>query len=342
MYKSVRRTLAAGTLVACTAMTLPGQVPGLTGTIIVTNKRPATATFIDVATGRTLAVLPTGRGPHEIALSKDGTLAVITDYETRQTPSLTVIDVAAMKVLRTIELGEYLAPHGLVVLPGDSLVAVTSERSSNLVLVNFRNGSIVRAIGTQHAGSHMVGVTADGSLAYTGDMQSATVTEIDLRKMSYVRSWSVPTTPEAINVTPDGKEVWVGSNATGKVTVLEPSTGAQRTAAEGVKWPYRVLFTPDLSVVVIPDMGNDEVRFLDRGTFRELSRLELPGAGPQGVILTPDGKYLFLSLSKQSRIAVVDMKTRQIVAHLEAGETPDGLAYSPRAMSGASAPTGSR
>jgi YVTN family beta-propeller protein len=161
-------------------------------------------------------------------------------------------------------------------------------------------------------------------------MRSNTVSEINLRTGSYVRSWDVPTTPEAINVTPDGKEVWVGSNGTGKVTVIDVATGTQRVAAEGVRWPYRVLFTPDLKVAIIPDMGNHELRFLDRVTHRELSRLSLPNAGPQGVTLTPDGRYLFLSLSQQAKVAVIDMNTRQIVSHIDAGETPDGIAFTTR------------
>src|SRR5690606_29065023 len=107
-------------------------------------------------------------------------------------------------------------------------VVVTSESTNNVVVVNVHSGSVSYAVGTQHAGSHMVGVTRDGKWAYTGDMGSHTVTQIDLSTRQYVRSWSVPEVPEAINVTPDGKEVWVGSNRTGKVTVLDPATGTQR------------------------------------------------------------------------------------------------------------------
>jgi DNA-binding beta-propeller fold protein YncE len=142
-----------------------------------------------------------------------------------------------------------------------------------------------------------------------------------------VKSWPVPTTPEAINVTPDGSEVWVGSNATGRVSVVDPATGAVTTAAEGVSWPYRILFTPDVATVVIPDMRNNEVRFIERATRREISRISLPDAGPQGITITPDGRYAFLSLSREARVAIIDMRTRQVVGHLSVGETPDGIVY---------------
>ncbi len=102
------------------------------------------------------------------------------------------------------------------------------------------------------------------------------------------------------------------------------------TAAEGVSWPYRVLFSPDTRVVVIPDMNNNDVRFLERATRKELSRIAFPGAGPQGITMTPDGRYIFLSLSKEARIAVIDARTRAVVGYIASGETPDGVVYTPQ------------
>jgi len=316
---------------ACTPTAAPAsaQVTGFSGTIIVTNKSPSTATIIDVASGEALATLPTGNNPHEIVLSANGRTAVITDYGSGQAPTLTVIDVPAKRVIRTISLGQYTRPHGIVYLPSDSLVAVTSEATQNVVIVAVASGEIRKVIPTQHQGSHMVAVTGDGRRAWTGDIGSNTVSELDIPAGTYLRSIDVPAQPEAINVTPDGREVWVGSNQTGKVSVVDPATGSVTTAAEGVSWPYRVLFTPDVATVVLPDLRNHEVRFLDRASRRELSRLSLPGAGPQGVIMTPDGHYLLESLSAQARVIVIDMRTRTIAGYIPAGQTPDGIAYTP-------------
>jgi DNA-binding beta-propeller fold protein YncE len=305
------------------------QVNGLAGTLVVTNKSPATATIIDVASGRTLATLPTGQGPHEVVLSSDGRTAVVTDYGGGGGggKTLTVIDVPALRVARTIDLGEYRRPHGIAFLPGDSLVAVTSEASQHVVVVNVHAGAVRRAIPTRHPGSHMVGVVGDGSRFFTGDMGSHTVSELDARTGAYVRSVDVPAQPEAINVTPDGAEVWVGSNATGRVSVVDTRTGAVTTAAEGFGWPYRVLFTPDVRTVILPDLRREEVRFLDRATRRELGRLSLAGAAPQGIAITPDGRRVFQSLSAQGRVAIVDVASRAVLGHVAAGETPDGVAY---------------
>ena len=319
---------AAAALVAV-ASASSAQVSGLTGTIVVTNKSPATATIIDVGSGRTLGTLPTGQGPHEIAITRDGRTAVVTDYGA-QGPggnTLTVIDVPGRRVVRTIDLGHYRRPHGISFLPGDSLVVVTSEASRNVVIVNVAEGAIRKAIGTTQNGSHMVGVVANGSRMYTGNIGSNTVSELDGRTGEFVKTFEVPAQPEAINVTPDGAEVWVGSNGTGKVSVLDPRTGSVTTAAEGLGWPYRVLYTPDRKAVLLPDLRNEELRFLDRASRKELSRLTFKSGGPQGITITPDGKYVFQSLSTQGRVAIIDVAKRTVVGHLDAGQTPDGVVY---------------
>ena len=314
--------------VACAPARTSAQGRDLRGTLVITNKSIASATILDVESGRVLATLPTGDGPHEVVLTTDGRTAIVTNYGGRADgSSLTVIDVPGLRVARTIDLGEYTRPHGIIVLPGDSLVAVTSETTRRVVIVHVASGAVRSAIGTERDGSHMVAATADGALLYTGDMGSHTVSQLDARTGRHVRSFDVPTQPEAVNVLPDGSEVWVGSNATGRVSVLDPRTGAVTTAAEGLGWPYRILFSPDTRLAFLPDLRGETLRFLDRASRRELGRLTLPGAGPQGITITPDGRYLFQSLSREGRVAIVDVASRTIAGHLATGATPDGVAY---------------
>lgn len=329
-YAAIAAAIAL-TLSTALAPTAAAQVPGLTGTVIVTNKTPATATIVDVASGTTLASLPTGNGPHEIVISRDGRTAVVTDYGTGPQPgsSLTIIDVRALKVIHRLALGEYRRPHGIVFLPGDSLVAVTVEASRAVLVVNIRAMTVVKAVPTEKNGSHMVGVAADGVRAWTGDIGSNTVTELDLSTGRALRSIDVPAQPEAINVTADGSEAWVGSNATGRVSVVDTRSGAVTTAAEGFSWPYRVLFSPDATLVLMPDYRGESLRFVERATRREIGRMAFTGGGPQGITFTTDGRRALLSLSAQGKVVAIDVATRSVVGELAVGETPDGVVYTP-------------
>lgn len=310
------------------AAALSAQSPqGRTGTLVVLNKEVATATFIDVASGETVATLPTGTGPHELETTADGRWAISTDYAGGN--SLTVFDVSGPSVARTIDLSAYPRPHGAFFLPGDTVLAVTSEASRNVVLVQPFRGAILGAISTDAAGSHMVAVTGDGSTLYTGDIGAGTVSRLDVATRRKTGSFEVPAQPEAITVSSDGRQVWVGSNAEGKVSVVHPENGAVETALDGFRWPYRIRILEDRGVVVIPDLTLHVVRFVDYATHEEVGRIEVPEDGPQGITVTPDGGTLFLSLSAAGQVAVIDLDTRRIVRRLEAGRTPDGIGWSP-------------
>ena len=324
----LRSPLFFGVTTILATATLSAQSPdGETGTLVVLNKGEATATFIDVASGAIRGTLPTGEGPHELAITEDGLWAVSTDYNDGN--SLTVFDVANMSVVRTIDLRDYPRPHGAFFLPGDSIVAVTSESSRNVVLVNPFTGTTVGAISTEAGGSHMVAVTGDGAMLYTGDMQSSTVSGLDVATMSKTRSYDVPPQPEAVTVSRDGRHVWVGSNAEGLVSVVDTETGDVSSPLSGFQWPYRILIVEEHGLVVIPDLRRSVVRFVDLESRTDIETLELPGDGPQGVALSGDRGTLFLSLSSAGEIAVIDLSTRDVVRRIPAGPTPDGIGWSP-------------
>ncbi len=315
-----------GSMIGCAAPTSTTAQDRLDGTLVVVNKGEATASVIDVRTGETVTKLPTGPGPHELAMSSDGRWAVVTDYGGN---TLTVIDVARVTVDRTIDLGQYNRPHGIAYLPGDSLVAVTSEATQTVVIVRVADGETVGTVTTGQGGSHMLAVVGSGRTIYTGNIQPGTVSELDVARGERTRNFTVPDQPEAITVSGDGREVWVGSNSEGKVSVLDPTTGSVRTVLEGFEWPYRILLTPNGRLVIIPDMGRNEVRIVDRSTGQERHIIDMPGAGPQGVTLAGDPQYLFLSLSRQDRVAVIDLESGEIVRYISTGEGPDGIGWSP-------------
>ncbi|MBT8462579.1 MAG: gluconolaconase, partial [Gemmatimonadetes bacterium] len=122
--------LASGLFALLLPATAAAQSPEAGGTLIVVNKGAASASVVDVSTGQILKTLPTGDGPHEVVVSGDGSTAVVTDYGARNGGNtLTVIDVPGLAVARTVDLGDHRRPHGIAFMPGDDVVAVTTEQS---------------------------------------------------------------------------------------------------------------------------------------------------------------------------------------------------------------------
>ena len=313
---------------SCLASIATAQLPSdLRGTLVVLNKSGHDASFIDLASGEILATLPTGRGPHELVVTDDGRWAIGTDYAGGN--SLTVFDVEDLSVARRISLRDYPRPHGILFLPGQRQVIVTSEASNRLVVVDFHSGEIVRDIDTGQNGSHMVALSEDGRLAFTSNGASNSVSVIDVESSELLKTLDVPDRPEAITTNRRGDEVWVGSNDEEVVSVVSVASGEISRQWSGFSWPYRILLSEDERTAVMPDLGNEQLRFFDVASGEEIGKIDLTGARPQGVALYPDDRTLFVSLSGQNKVLVVDIQTREILGEYEAGQSPDGIGYSP-------------
>lgn len=337
--------LALASLAACAPSSPPAVAPPAapTGTLVVSNMNDHTVTILDAATGRVHATLPTGQGPHEMAVSHDGRLAVVTDYGVRGAPgsTLTVIDVPRASVTRTLTLAGFQRPHGAAFLPGDTLVAVTVEAQQAVILVDVRDGRVADTLATRGRASHMLALPAGAERAFTANIADGTVSSIPLRGADSTRLFRVARVPEGIAVTPDGASLWVGSNRDSVVLVLDARTGAARDTLRGFGMPYRIAISADGATAVVTDPVKAEVRVFAVADRRERHRVavpadslvptaEVPGSpSPEGVAISRDGRWAFVTLQGRNRVATIDLATGRIVALAPTGTWSDGVAWSP-------------
>jgi len=313
-----------------------------TGTIIVSNMNDNTATLIDAATNRVLATLPTGEGPHEVAASHDGRWAVISNYGVRGKPgsTLTVVDVPARTVARTIDLHEYQRPHGSRFLPGDTTLAVTSEVSKAVIIVDFRTGAVLRTVPTNGRASHMLGVSDKGDRAVTSNIADAAISVLSLTAPADPIVIKVATQPEGIAIAPDGNSAWVGSNRDSVVLVVDTRKAAVVDTLRGFGLPYRLAISPDGRRAVITDPAKGNVRVFDVASRKErhaidiprdslLATAEIPGSpSPEGVTISPDSRWAFVTLQGRNRVVTIDLENGAIVGSAPTGNWSDGIAYS--------------
>jgi YVTN family beta-propeller protein len=308
------------------------------GFVLVANQQSASASLIDLKTD-TARVIPVGNGPHEAVIAPSGRVAVVTIYGIAGAPGneLAVVDVARAAVTKTIALGQYTRPHGAMFLPGnETRVAVTSETTQNLVIVNITEGKIERAIPTNAAGSHMVAITADGRRAFTSDVGTGAVTEIDLPGGAFVRVIPVAPQVEGIAVTPDGSAVWAGSNANGTVSIIDTKTGTIAATLTGFMLPYRLAMSKDGRTAIVCDPKGDRIHVADVAARKIAWTLDGLGS-PRGVNIAPDGKTAFVTLAADETMGVIDLETRKLTRKIKVERSPDGVWYGiARSTSGAS------
>jgi YVTN family beta-propeller protein len=340
------RYLAIG--LACSFSLLAGrgaaaqQSRGPSGTLIVSNMNDNTATILDAANGRVLATLPSGEGPHEVAVSHDGRWALVSNYGVRGKPgnSITVIDVARAAVARTIDLREYQRPHGMAFLPGDTLVAVTSEASKLVLFVDFRSGAVIKTLPTNGRATHMLAISARGDRIVTANIADNAISVLTPGQSGEPKIIPVARQPEGIAITPDGNFAWVGSNRDSVVLVVDTRTGVAVDTLRGFGMPYRIAISADGRLAVITDPVRAMVRVVDAANRRQRFAIDVPrdslvstaevagSPSPEGVTVTPDGRWAFVTLQGRNRAVTIDLERGAIVAWAPTGVWSDGIAYS--------------
>lgn len=315
-------------------------------TLLVANKAEATVSLVDLGSGKVAATLPVGTGPHEIAVSPDGKLALVANYGTGPAPgsSLTLLDVPGAKVVKTIELGEYRRPHGLVFLDGRRAL-VTSEASQSLLEVDVEAGKVTRAIPTGQEVSHMVAVTPDGSRAFIANIGSGSMTAIDLVAGKSLGDVKTGAGAEGIDVTPDGRHVWVTNREADTVTVVDAKTLEILGSVPSASFPIRAKATPDGRHVLVSNAKSGDLSVFSAADRKLARRVALPVASaadkagrlmtafgdssvPIGILVEPDGKRAFVAHANGDAISIVDLGKWERVGSLTAGKEPDGMGYS--------------
>ena len=331
----MKSTGSAVVLLALSALALPLYA----AQIVVLNKSEHTASVIDADTGKTLAKLPVGRGPHELIVSPDGRTAYVSNFGRYGNPcpqgdttcqnagnTITVLDLAERKVRTTYDYGTNTGQHGSLVSRDGKYVWVTSETPQSLLEIDAATGKILNQWMTKQERSHLVVVTPDEKKFYVSNTMSGSVTVID-RASGAATVIPVGKGAEAITISPDGREVWVGLPADNKIAVISTSKDAViETFDSGGAQPQRIRFTPDGNEVWVSHVRDDKLTVIDAKSRKVVTHVSV-GKRPQGIVFSPDGRRGYFALSGSNQVAVVDVPGRKVIQNFETGLDPDGIAY---------------
>lgn len=306
--------------------------PAFADTLIVGNKTENTVSFIDLETGREAARRPTGKSPHEIAVSPDGRTAVVVSYRAGGYVgnTLHVFDVASAVKTGEISLGDHRAPHGLKWIPETGRVVVTTEASEDILVADIADGNVVDSVKTDQQGSHMVALSPDARRAFVANIGSGTFTAIDLETMTKIKDVEVGPGAEAIAVTPDGEEIWVGANEARTVSVFAADTleKLREIKTEGV--PIRIEISPDGAIAAVSEVDLNRVSLYDTRSRARLATVDLTDArAPVTLLFSPNGARLWVAATGSAKILEIDTDDWTIARAFDAGEGSDGLGYSP-------------
>jgi YVTN family beta-propeller protein len=188
----------------------------------------------------------------------------------------------------------------------------------------------------------MIYVTSDGKKIYTTNVSSGTVsilvdTLIQPGPSAPANAkpredWTQTIVPvsrgsEGFDVSPDKRELWTASAEDGTISIIDLVAKKLATKIDAkVLGANRLQFTPDGKMVFIASLQSGELTIYDARSHTELKRLKI-GHGAAGILMDPDGSRAFVACSPDNYVVIIDLKTLEVIRHIDVGGVPDGLAW---------------
>src|ERR1700680_4843082 len=214
--------------------------------LLALSKAEQTLSIIDPTTLAVVARVPAGPDPHEVIASDDGKFAYISNYGGGAYNTITPVDLVAQKALPAIDLGALRGPHGLAFAAGT--VWFTAEAAKAIGSYDPATKQIDWILGTGQDRTHMIYVFPGLNPIITSNVNSATITLIEKSnttggpppgtpppgasppgaspRLAPRTNWTESVIPvgkgsEGFDVSPDGKEIWVGNAQDGTISVID-------------------------------------------------------------------------------------------------------------------------
>ena len=306
------------------------------GFLIVANKGDSAIGIIDPEAGRQVATVAEGGiTGHEVIASPDGRVAYVPIYGNSGVgkpgtdgANMVVIDIAARKVVGTLDFGHGVRPHCPMIGPKNGLLYVTTELDKSITVIDPHSLKIVGSVPTGQPESHMLAITRDGRRGYTANVGPGTVSVLDLEARKTIAVIPISHETQRIALSADDRMVFTSDQTKPQLAVIDTATNK---VTHWVPLPapgYGTAPTHDGQWLVVAVSKANQVAVVDLKTMKVARTIDVPKA-PQEVLIRPDNQVAYVSCDSSHQVAEISLSEWKVNRLIEAGKGADGLAWAP-------------
>jgi YVTN family beta-propeller protein len=218
--------------------------------------------------------------------------------------TIAVIDPASGQVLAAIPVGK--RPRGLRV-----------SRDGKQLFVAL-------------SGSPIAPPGVDESTLPPADRSADGIAIVDIATRKLVRTIHSGQDPEAFDLSPDGRWLYVSNEETAEMSVVDVPAGKVALRVAVGDEPEGVTVSPDGKVVYVTCEDDHTVVAVDTTSLSPLGRV-IVGLRPRSIAITPDGQTLFVTDENSSSISVVNAARRTLLETIRLPKA-DAAPMAPRPM----------
>ncbi|WP_280151512.1 PQQ-dependent catabolism-associated beta-propeller protein [Piscinibacter sp. XHJ-5] len=191
---------------------------------------------------------------------------------------------------------------------------VSSEKDSALTLIDLATLAVKGTIATCKRARH-VQLTADRKLMVAcTDSNQADV--IDPASGKSLRRIPLGDEPEAFDVSPDGKTIYVSNEDAAEVSFVDAASGRKLQSVKVGQEPEGVKVSADGKTVYVTSEAASLVHVIDTASAKVVKNIPV-GKRPRRMAITPDGKELWVTNELDASVTIVSTADHAVLGTLK-------------------------
>ena len=208
----------------------------------------------------------------------------------------------------TLIAASLLAASGATLAQGTAYVS--SEKDNSLTLIDLGTLAVKGTIATCKRARH-VQMTPDAKIMVAcTDSNAADI--IDPASGKSLRRMPLGKEPEAFDISPDGRVVYVSNEDEGELSFVDAATGKTLKDVKVGKEPEGVKVSADGKIVYVTSEVASMVHVIDTATAKVVKNVKV-GKRPRRMVITPDGKELWVTNELDASVTIVSTADHSVL-----------------------------
>lgn len=166
-----------------------------------------------------------------------------------------------------------------------------------------------------------VAVVPDGSQVWVSNVNADTVSVIDTKTNSLVKTIEVGDVPNEVAISPDGKWVFVANVESDLVSVIYIETLQVVRTVQAGDGPHGVTVSPDGKELWVANNHSNDVTFIDTVTLER--KVSIPtGSYANHIAFSENGKWAYVTNKESNDVVKIDVEKKEVVAKIPVGIDP--------------------
>jgi YVTN family beta-propeller protein len=222
-------------------------------------------------------------------------------------------------------------PGYMEIAPNGRFAYIANRELGVLSIFDTTRNAVTGTIKVAEGGPQFVSFAPDGKRAYVSIFNNARTVNVvgvlDTASNAFIATVPVGVRPFALEVTPDGKKVYVPNHDSGSITVIDTATNAVINTINVAPNPHWVDISADGKTLYAANHESNVVSVIDTSTDKVLTTVPV-GKSPHSILRHPTKPLLFNVNYDSNSLSVIDTNTNKVIKTIPTTSHPQDITLS--------------